>query len=1538
MTAAAFTVPGTLQTGDPLTVTWTVENLGAGATAATVWYDRVVLSADDTLTDDDPVVGSWQRTNPLAPGESYTTTRSYALPAGLVGTFAVFIRTDADDQVPEDADGNNTRRAVGTVEGGGPTGTVGVADRPTPDLRVTAVDAPAVAAAGQGFAVTWTTRNAGPGAAGGGWYDAVYLSLDQNFDAEDRYLGYRDRPQALAAGEAYTQTATFRIPPGVAGPYYVFVRADGGNHVAEAAEANNAGYDPSALRVTLLPPADLVVGTITLPVNGVPGRTVAVTYTVENRGVNAAQGDWTDSLYLSADGTWDVTDALVGRVAVSADVAGGGSYTRTLTAPLPGVLPGEYRVIVRSDITNRLPESDEGNNLAASLDRVALDAEALTLGTPAAGAVGAGQSAYYRVDLPAGETARFTLDGAAAAAGTEVYVRYGAVPTRTSFDFAANEPFRPDQALTIPADRAGAYYVLVYRAALSGSPDYTLRADLVPFSLSGVSAAAGGDSGEFTVRIDGARFSPDTTFELVAAGGAAYPADRTVVRDTTTAYATFDLTFAGVGAYTLRATRGAATVTLAAPFQLQASTGAGVVTDVEAASDLRPNRSYTLQLFYANQGNQDSAAPLLLVESLTGTSLGLSRDSQVAGAPLQILGVGPDGPYEVLRPGARGSVQVSYATGSAALGLNLRVRHVLATDTRVLSDADWAQVEASVRPAGVADGAWDAYWARIRPRIGTTWGDYVGFLNRLVVKVGSPGQANHDVKGLIAELFATDPTYKPSSHFTGSLLNAQTGAPVARVGVEAYRDVDGVRERFGVATTDAAGKFTIPFLQSGTYSLSLGPRRFDMDRNGLDDFSLPTFTTSAGADAAGTFYALAQPDSDAGRSLAITIRDANSGTVLDAATVVVFGPGGTTHVAAPTNDRRFSLNGLESGTYTISVDAPAHARTLSAVTISDADVVLDVPVGPESTLTGRVRLNGSIPVGPFLVIATRTDVEVNNRFYFEGSGGAFAVGGLPAGVFDLSVLLLGSGEQIANIAVGTGESIALGTISVSTTAGPAGDPRLTPSSLLLEAELAAAESYLVTTFLPAITSRFGFQVGGLWSDFIFSSPSSPRSGTFTDGDAVVEGNFFENGFRQDAQVNAFLDDVPAKAADAVEQQELCEGVHNVTALLPSSDLTRVINFGDPYSIPGNIAGGTGRWLTRPDSRTIEGQVIVRRTGPTTISVESRLKVVIKDAIDFEPGDLGASIERIFTVPLDFLENNGRVYGVPFTASFTDKPGRSVTRQCDCKKPGPPPPPECGTYQTLNRQTCEYETNYVPCVRQPKDPNDILGPDGYGEQRWIAADQKVPYTIRFENAPTATAPAQVVRVTQTLDDDPNPSSFRLGNFGFGGLTFEVPANRAFYTTRLDLTATRGYFVDVAAGIDVATREAFWEVATVDPLTGEAPLDAAAGFLPVNDAAGAGEGFVSYSVRARATAATGARVDAQARIVFDTEGPIDTPPIFNTLDADAPASAAAPSRRPPTPRSRSPGAGRTRTTGPGWPSTPCTCPRTAGSSSRGSRTPP
>jgi hypothetical protein len=97
------------------------------------------------------------------------------------------------------------------------------------------------------------------------------------------------------------------------------------------------------------------------------------------------------------------------------------------------------------------------------------------------------------------------------------------------------------------------------------------------------------------------------------------------------------------------------------------------------------------------------------------------------------------------------------------------------------------------------------------------------------------------------------------------------------------------------------------------------------------------------------------------------------------------------------------------------------------------------------------------------------------------------------------------------------------------------------------------------------------------------------------------------------------------------------------------------------------------------------------------------------------------------------------------------------------------------------------------------------------------------------------------------------------------------------------------VSVFAGVNVSTRQAFWIFTTIDPNTGNVPVNPLIGFLPPNTNAPNGEGFVEYSVSAATTDPTGAVINAQATITFNGQPPLSTASIFNTIEAGAPASA-------------------------------------------------
>jgi RHS repeat-associated protein len=192
---------------------------------------------------------------------------------------------------------------------------------------------------------------------------------------------------------------------------------------------------------------------------------------------------------------------------------------------------------------------------------------------------------------------------------------------------------------------------------------------------------------------------------------------------------------------------------------------------------------------------------------------------------------------------------------------------------------------------------------------------------------------------------------------------------------------------------------------------------------------------------------------------------------------------------------------------------------------------------------------------------------------------------------------------------------------------------------------------------------------------------------------------------------------------------------------------------------------------------------------------------------------------------------------------------------------------------------------------PMDPNGIAGPSGFGTSNFVAPNQVFPYRIDFQNQPSASAPAQQVVITQHLDPNVDPSTLQLGEFGFGGQTFFIPAGLQFYHTRIDERATRGVFVDVTAALDTSADTVTWTFTSLDPQTLDLPANLTVGFLPPDTTAPEGEGFVSYSVQPKTGLSTGTAINAQASVVFDTNAPVTTNTFTNTIDAGPPTSSVA-----------------------------------------------
>ncbi len=170
---------------------------------------------------------------------------------------------------------------------------------------------------------------------------------------------------------------------------------------------------------------------------------------------------------------------------------------------------------------------------------------------------------------------------------------------------------------------------------------------------------------------------------------------------------------------------------------------------------------------------------------------------------------------------------------------------------------------------------------------------------------------------------------------------------------------------------------------------------------------------------------------------------------------------------------------------------------------------------------------------------------------------------------------------------------------------------------------------------------------------------------------------------------------------------------------------------------------------------------------------------------------------------------------------------------------------------------------------------------------------MPYTVFFENTPTASAYARLVTVSDLIDPNLDIRSFRLGQIVFNNRTIPVPANRSYFQTRVNMTDQgTNIVVDISAGVDLNERRVFWTFTAIDLNTGEPPLSVNQGVLPPDTTNQIGQGYVIYTLKPAAGVASGTVITNQARIVFDDNEPIDTRVVQNIVDTLAPTSAMTP----------------------------------------------
>ncbi|MGC9318673.1 MAG: DUF7619 domain-containing protein [Armatimonadota bacterium] len=216
------------------------------------------------------------------------------------------------------------------------------------------------------------------------------------------------------------------------------------------------------------------------------------------------------------------------------------------------------------------------------------------------------------------------------------------------------------------------------------------------------------------------------------------------------------------------------------------------------------------------------------------------------------------------------------------------------------------------------------------------------------------------------------------------------------------------------------------------------------------------------------------------------------------------------------------------------------------------------------------------------------------------------------------------------------------------------------------------------------------------------------------------------------------------------------------------------------------------------------------------------------------------------------------------------------------------------------------------VRRSWDPNQKTHTIGHGPEGFVRGDVPLSYSVHFENDPEeSSAAAYQVVVTDQLDSDLDWSSFTLTQIRVAGVDVPLPADTHSFTETIATTVPLKDVTDpdypncppqdvpveieVACDFDQWSGVATWRFTGRDPDTGQIT-----DFLPPNvqeddpatdwdDAVDPhGRGWISYTCEPGSGLPEGTVIENAADITFDTNEPLTTNAVTNTIDSGAPTS--------------------------------------------------
>ena len=379
-----LSVPTSLSTTTPITISYKVKNQGPGIPYTSKWKDKVYLSKKNTGLDDtaalvatieqrsgfDPITiatAPGGATGPLfiAPeqfhysGDNYSKNETLT-PGNLVsGTYYLYLKVDADNAVFEyDGEGNNVLMA-------------GPIQFTEPDLSAEIVSISAdTLKTGAEVAFTWKLKNTGQADIQNAKITDVFYATVNQTATNGTEIARMENTVSIAAGQEKTLRANITVPEitGLDGLRYVFMKTNTTNAISEESTQNNtSSLVRSWFKYTTEPVVNTVKGTnlyisdFSVNKDIKPKNSVTLTYVARNNGdADLPAGELEQEVFLSDNYRFDVNKATKCEITKQTGSLSGLKTNRvaniSLTFTVPDIYGGSKYLHVFADRTNTLGE------------------------------------------------------------------------------------------------------------------------------------------------------------------------------------------------------------------------------------------------------------------------------------------------------------------------------------------------------------------------------------------------------------------------------------------------------------------------------------------------------------------------------------------------------------------------------------------------------------------------------------------------------------------------------------------------------------------------------------------------------------------------------------------------------------------------------------------------------------------------------------------------------------------------------------------------------------------------------------------------------------------------------------------------------------------------------------------------------------------------------------------------------------------------------------------------------------------------------